>query len=147
MFSGMIPFSSESNLNQNVFLSLLLALYLRGNTDHFTTEFPLQCLPHPEHCNLDFALIPPSHEVTSFSAFLLSWLPSRWAPFPHHAAMFSSLSFWDTRSLGLPPVVMFIPQDEVQAKMCVVDFPCSQLYGLLLCSFLAFPYLKSISSF
>lgn len=70
----MIPFSSESSFSQFVFLSLLLALYLHGNINHFTIEFPLQCLLHPEHRNLDFTLIPPSHEVPSFSGFLQSGL-------------------------------------------------------------------------
>lgn len=100
MFSRTIPFSSESKLSQFVFLFLLLSLYLCGNTDHFTTEFPLQCLPHPEHWNMDFTLIPPSREVTSFSVFLLSQLSNQLAPFLHQPAMYSPSS----RHSGVPHV-------------------------------------------
>jgi len=93
MFSRKIPFSSETKLSQFVFLSFLLSLC--GNTDHFTTVFPLQFLPHPEHWNVDFTLIPPSHEVTSFSVFLLSQLSNHLASFIHQPAMYCPLSFWD----------------------------------------------------
>lgn len=105
------------------FLSLLLSLYLCGNTDHFTSEFSLQCLPHPGHWNLDFTLIPPSHEVTSSSAFCLSQLSNQLATFLHQPAVYSPSSFWDATL----PVGTFLPQGEVQAKMCLAGLPCSQL--------------------
>lgn len=147
MFSGTIPFSSESKLSQFTFLFLLLSLYLCGNTDHFTTKFPLQVLPHPEHWNLDFTLIPPSHEVTSFSAFWLTSLFNQLAPFLHQPAICSPLSFWDALCyLRLSPVITFLPQGKVQDKMCLAGFLGSQL-PCLLCSFLVFPQLKAIASF
>lgn len=86
MLSRTIPFSFENKLSKFVVLSLLLSLYLCGNTDQFTTEFPLQCLLHPEHWNLDFTHIPPSHEVASLSVFLLSQLSKPVGPFPPSAS-------------------------------------------------------------
>lgn len=148
MFSRIIAFSSESKLSQFAFLFLLLS-YLCRSTDHFTTEFPLQVLPHPEHWNLDFTLIPPSHEVTSFSVFWLSSLFDQLAPFLHQPAMCSLSSFWDAPCyLWLPPVILpvILPQSQVQDKMCLAGFPGSQL-PCLLCSFLVFPQFKSISFF
>lgn len=70
-----------AQVSKYVFLCLLC--YIDLEKIHFATEFPLQCLPHPEHWNLDFNLFFPSHQVIfctniSFSAFSLSQLPTIW---------------------------------------------------------------------